>query len=72
MHAGGKEFDLPAGRVLVLDREMPHDIIANVSITSALRGRFLAADLSRSSVNADSSRRRPLMARSRFSVLRAL
>jgi len=28
MHAGGKEFDMPAGRVLVLDRDMPHDVIA--------------------------------------------
>jgi quercetin dioxygenase-like cupin family protein len=28
MHAGGKEFDLPAGRVLVLDRAMPHDVVA--------------------------------------------
>lgn len=28
MHAGGKQFDLPAGRVLVLDRAMPHDVVA--------------------------------------------
>jgi quercetin dioxygenase-like cupin family protein len=28
MHAGDKEFDLPAGRVLVLDRAMPHDVVA--------------------------------------------
>lgn len=28
MHAGGREFDLPAGRVLVLDRAMPHDVVA--------------------------------------------
>ena len=28
MHAGGNEFDLPAGRVLVLDRAMPHDVVA--------------------------------------------
>jgi len=28
MHAGGKEFDLPAGHVLVLDRAMPHDVAA--------------------------------------------
>lgn len=28
MHAGGKEFDLPAGRVLALDRTMPHDVVA--------------------------------------------
>jgi quercetin dioxygenase-like cupin family protein len=28
MHAGGKEFDLPAGRVLVLDRAVPHDVVA--------------------------------------------
>jgi quercetin dioxygenase-like cupin family protein len=28
MHAGGKEFDLPRGRVLVLDRELPYDVIA--------------------------------------------
>ncbi|MCC7155916.1 MAG: cupin domain-containing protein [Bryobacterales bacterium] len=28
MHAGGREFDLPAGRVLVLDRTMPHDVVA--------------------------------------------
>jgi len=28
MHAGGQEFDLPAGRVLVLDRAMPHDVEA--------------------------------------------
>ena len=28
MHAGGKEFDLPAGHVLVLDRAMPHDVVA--------------------------------------------
>ena len=28
MHAGGKEFDLPAGRLLVLDRAMPHDVVA--------------------------------------------
>ena len=28
MHADGKEFDLPAGRLLVLDRAMPHDVVA--------------------------------------------
>jgi quercetin dioxygenase-like cupin family protein len=28
MHADGKEFDLPAGRVLVLDRALPHDVAA--------------------------------------------
>ncbi len=28
MHAGGKEFDLPVGRLLVLDRAMPHDVVA--------------------------------------------
>lgn len=28
MHAGGREFDLPAGGVLVLDRAMPHDVVA--------------------------------------------
>lgn len=28
MHADGKEFDLPAGHVLVLDRAMPHDVVA--------------------------------------------
>jgi quercetin dioxygenase-like cupin family protein len=28
MHAGGKEFDLPAGRMLVLDRSLPHDVVA--------------------------------------------
>jgi len=28
MHAGGREFDLPAGRVLVLDRALPHDVAA--------------------------------------------
>ena len=28
MHAGGKEFDLPAGHLLVLDRAMPHDVVA--------------------------------------------
>ena len=28
MHAGGKEFDLPAGQVLVLDRALPHDVVA--------------------------------------------
>jgi quercetin dioxygenase-like cupin family protein len=28
MHAGGKEFDLPAGRMLVLDRSLPHDVLA--------------------------------------------
>jgi len=28
MRAGGREFDLPAGRVLVLDRAMPHDVVA--------------------------------------------
>jgi quercetin dioxygenase-like cupin family protein len=28
MHAGGREFDLPAGHVLVLDRAMPHDVVA--------------------------------------------
>lgn len=28
MHAGGKEFDLPAGQVLVLDRNIPHDVVA--------------------------------------------
>ena len=28
MHAGGREFDLPVGRVLVLDRAMPHDVVA--------------------------------------------
>ena len=28
MHAGGKEFNLPAGRILVLDRAMPHDVVA--------------------------------------------
>jgi quercetin dioxygenase-like cupin family protein len=28
MHAGGREFDLPAGRVLVLDRAVPHDVVA--------------------------------------------
>jgi len=28
MHADGKEFDLPAGSVLVLDRAMPHDVVA--------------------------------------------
>jgi quercetin dioxygenase-like cupin family protein len=28
MHSGGKEFDLPAGRVLVLDRALPHDVVA--------------------------------------------
>ena len=28
MHAGGTEFDLPTGRVLVLDRAMAHDVVA--------------------------------------------
>jgi quercetin dioxygenase-like cupin family protein len=28
MHAAGKDFDLPAGRVLVLDRALPHDVVA--------------------------------------------
>lgn len=28
MHADGKDFDLPAGHVLVLDRAMPHDVVA--------------------------------------------
>jgi quercetin dioxygenase-like cupin family protein len=28
MHAGGREFDLPTGRVLVLDRALPHDVVA--------------------------------------------
>lgn len=28
MHAGGREFDLPAGRVLVVDRAMPDDVVA--------------------------------------------
>jgi quercetin dioxygenase-like cupin family protein len=28
MHAGGKEFDLPTGRILVLDRAIPHDVVA--------------------------------------------
>ena len=28
MHSGGREFDLPAGRVLVLDRALPHDVVA--------------------------------------------
>jgi len=28
MHAGGRTFDLPAGRVIVLDRATPHDVIA--------------------------------------------
>jgi quercetin dioxygenase-like cupin family protein len=28
MHAGGREFDLPVGRVLVLDRAIPHDVVA--------------------------------------------
>jgi quercetin dioxygenase-like cupin family protein len=28
MHADRKEFDLPAGRVLVLDRALPHDVAA--------------------------------------------
>ena len=28
MHAGGKEFDLPAGHLLVLDRAIPHDVVA--------------------------------------------
>jgi quercetin dioxygenase-like cupin family protein len=28
MHAGGKEFNLPSGRLLVLDRAMPHDVVA--------------------------------------------
>jgi quercetin dioxygenase-like cupin family protein len=28
MHAGGKEFDLPAGRVLVLDRGVSYDVVA--------------------------------------------
>jgi quercetin dioxygenase-like cupin family protein len=28
MHAAGREFDLPAGRVLVLDRALPHDVVA--------------------------------------------
>ncbi len=27
-NAGGKEFDLPASHVLVLDREMPHGVVA--------------------------------------------
>ena len=29
MHAGEREFDLPAGRVLVLDRCMPYDVVAS-------------------------------------------
>ena len=28
MHASGREFDLPKGSVLVLDRDVPHDVIA--------------------------------------------
>lgn len=28
MHAGGQEFDLPTGRLLVLDRAIPHDVVA--------------------------------------------
>ncbi|HYM09370.1 MAG TPA: hypothetical protein VEU62_01485, partial [Bryobacterales bacterium] len=28
MRAGGKEFDLPVGRLLALDRAMPHDVEA--------------------------------------------
>jgi quercetin dioxygenase-like cupin family protein len=28
MHAGRKEFDLPAGRILVLDRSVSYDVIA--------------------------------------------
>jgi quercetin dioxygenase-like cupin family protein len=28
MHADGREFDLPAGRILVLDRALPHDVVA--------------------------------------------
>lgn len=28
MHTAGREFDLPAGSVLVLDRAMPHDVVA--------------------------------------------
>lgn len=28
MHAGGRTFDLPRGRVLVLDRSVPHDVEA--------------------------------------------
>jgi quercetin dioxygenase-like cupin family protein len=28
MHVGSKEYDLPAGHVIVLDRAMPHDVVA--------------------------------------------
>ena len=28
MHAAGIDFDLPSGHVLVLDRAMPHDVVA--------------------------------------------
>lgn len=28
MHVGSETFDLPAGRVLVLDRCVPHDVVA--------------------------------------------
>ena len=28
MHADGREFDLPTGRILVLDRALPHDVVA--------------------------------------------
>lgn len=28
MHAGGRGFDLPAGKVIVLDPGVPHDVIA--------------------------------------------
>jgi quercetin dioxygenase-like cupin family protein len=28
MHSGGKQFDLPAGHVLVLDRSIPYDVVA--------------------------------------------
>jgi hypothetical protein len=28
MHANGEEFDLPAGRILVIDQAVPYDIHA--------------------------------------------
>jgi len=28
MHAGGKEFDLPAGRILAIDQAVPYDLYA--------------------------------------------
>jgi quercetin dioxygenase-like cupin family protein len=28
VHAAGRTFDLPAGRVLALERGVPHDVVA--------------------------------------------